>query len=356
MPKDTMTPRERWQAVLERKTPDRVPMDYWATDEATRKLMKHLQVATPAEMHARLHLDQPLTIAPAYVGPTLPPHTDVHGVRTRPVAYDGGLYKETTFSPLAQYHSIDAIEAHYTWPSVDWYDFSVIPDQIKGHDHRPIRGGGSEPFLKYKTLRGEEQAFMDLVINPHLVHYCLDKLFDFCYQSTRRIYETIPGKVLITYVAEDLGGQETLMFSAQHIREFLLPRMKRMIDLAHQAGAFVFHHDDGNCRSILPDMIKAGIDVLNPVQWRCKDMDRQGLKRDFGDKLVFHGAMDNQYTLPFGTLEEVRREVLDNLSILGAGGGYILAPCHNIQVVGPAENIVAMYDTAYQHGATPVPR
>ena len=126
--------------------------------------------------------------------------------------------------------------------------------------------------------------------------------------------------------------------------------MKRMADLAHEAGVFVFHHNDGACRKVIPDMIEAGIDVLNPIQWRCKGMDREGLKRDFGDRLVFHGAVDNQYTLPFGTVKEVRQEVIDNLRILGADGGYIIAPCHNIQVVGPPENVVALYETGYEYG------
>lgn len=199
-------------------------------------------------------------------------------------------------------------------------------------------------------MRGEEQAFIDLIENPEIVHYCLDKLFDLAYENTRRIYETIPGKVLITYVAEDLGSQTGLMYSPAQIREFLLPRMKRMMDLARQNGAFVFHHSDGAIRPILPDLVEAGIHVLNPVQWRCPGMDREGLKRDFGDKLIFHGAMDNQYTLPFGTVEEVRQEVLDNYRILGQGGGYILAPCHNIQSITPPENIVAMYETGYEYG------
>ena len=126
--------------------------------------------------------------------------------------------------------------------------------------------------------------------------------------------------------------------------------MKRMMDLVHQAGAFVFHHSDGAVRPIIPLMIEAGIDVLNPVQWRCSGMAREGLKRDFGDKLVFHAAVDNQYTLAFGTVEEVRQEVIDNIRILGAGGGYILGPCHNIQAVSPPENIVAMYETGYEYG------
>ena len=79
-------------------------------------------------------------------------------------------------------------------------------------------------------------------------------------------------------------------------------------------------------------------------------MERASLKRDFGDKVIFHGGVDNQHTLAFGSTEEVRREVMDNLRILGDGGGYILAPCHNIQAVSPPENIVVMYETGYDYG------
>ncbi len=191
---------------------------------------------------------------------------------------------------------------------------------------------------------------MDLVLNKDMVHYCLDKLFHLAYENTRRIYESIPGQVMISDVAEDMGSQESLLFSPAQIREFLLPRMKRMIDLVHGHGAFAFHHTDGAVRKVLPDLIAIGIDVLNPVQWRCKGMEREGLKRDFGDRLIFHGGVDNQHTLPFGTVAEVRQEVADDLRILGAGGGYILGPCHNIQSVGPAENVVAMYEVGYELG------
>ena len=251
---------------------------------------------------------------------------------------------------LKQRAEVEKIEADYVWPSPDYYDYSVIPAQIEGREDRPVRGGGSEPFLVYKELRGQEQAFMDLVLNPEIVHYCLDRLFDFCYENTRRIYEQIPGKVMITYVAEDLGAQEGLLMSAAHIREFLLPRMKRMMDLVHEAGAYVFHHSDGAVLDIVPDMIEAGIDLLNPIQWRCKGMDRRLLKDRFGQEVVFHGAVDNQQTLAFGSVEEVGQEVADNIRILGEGGGYILAPCHNIQAVSPPENVVAMYQAGYELG------
>jgi uroporphyrinogen decarboxylase len=147
-----------------------------------------------------------------------------------------------------------------------------------------------------------------------------------------------------------MGSENDLMISPEHIRRYLIPRMKRMIGLIHQAGVYVFHHNDGSIRKILPDMIDAGIDILNPIQWRCKNMEREGLKLDLGDKLIFHGGVDNQYTLPFGSVREVKQEVTDNIRILGEGGGYILGPCHNIQAVSPPENIVAMYKTGYENG------
>ena len=350
MLRETMIPKERWFAVLNRQKPDRIPMDYWGTLEATRKLMQYLKCEDEEKLFKRLHIDRVITVRPKYTGRSLPKDSDIFGCRLKNVDYGTGVYQECIYHPLSEYKTLEEIKKSYRWPSPDWYDYSVIPKQIIGKEDYPIRGGGSEPFLTYKSLRGDEQSFMDLILNPEMVHFCLDKLFDFCYQNTLRIYEQIPGKVMITYVAEDMGSQEALLYSPQQIRQFFIPRMKRMIDLAHQAGAFVFHHSDGAIRKIIPDMIEAGIDILNPIQWRCKGMEREGLKRDFGDKLVFHGGMDNQYTLAFGSKEEVRQEVIDNLRILGKGGGYILAPCHNIQAVSPPENIITMYETGYEYG------
>lgn len=345
-----MTPRERWQAVLDRRLPDRVPTDYWGTPEISEKLMRHLGCADYREMLIKLDVDFPIGVSGHYVGADIPAGMDVFGVRYRTVQYPTGSYDEVIESPLAGFTSVTEIENNYRWPSPDWWDYSSLPEQIKGWEDYPIRGGGSEPFLIYKNLRGQEQAFIDLVENPEIVEYCLGKLFELAYQDTLRIYEAIPGKVLISYVAEDMGAQTDLMIAPRHIHRFLLPGMKRMIDLAHSAGVKVFHHNDGNVTRILPDMVALGIDALNPIQWRANGMDRQMLKDTYASKVVFHGAVDNQYTLPFGTLEEVRQEVRDNLRILGAGGGYILAPCHNIQPLTPLENILAMYETVNQEG------
>jgi uroporphyrinogen decarboxylase len=350
MAKEAMTPRERWLAVLRREAPDRVPMDYWGTPETSASLRRRLGCRTILQALTRLHVDFVVKAVPEYVGPRLKRLTDVFGCRFRLVDYGAGVYNECIYHPLANYRSAAEIEREYRWPSPDWWDYRGLRRQLAGWGKHPIRGGGSEPFLTYKYLRGQEQAFMDLIENPEIVRTCLSRLFDLAYENAIRIHEQLPGRVTLSYVAEDLGGQTDLMFSPAHIREFLLPGMKRMIDLAHSSGTFVLHHDDGNCRRIIPDMIDAGIDILNPIQWRVPGMERERLKADFGDRIVFHGGMDNQRTLPFGSVADVRREVEDNLKLLGRGGGYILAPCHNIQPITPVENILAMYEAGYELG------
>jgi uroporphyrinogen decarboxylase len=352
MTADKMTPVERWKAVFRREKPDRMPMDYWGTDEATAALMRHLGCGSREEALRKLQVDYVVKVVPRYAGPELAPNRDAFGRRFRDVDYGAGVYRECVHHPLAGFKSIAEIERNYAWPCPDWWDYADLPGQIRGHETYPIQGGGSEPYLIYKDLRGDEQSLVDFIESPELAHYLLDKLFDLAYEDSRRTFERIPGKVLLAYVAEDMGGQSDLLFSPAHIREFLLPGMKRIIDLAHQAGAYVFHHNDGSCRRIIPDMIDLGIDLLNPLQWRCPGMEREGLKRDFGGRIVLHGGMDNQQTLPFGTVEDVRREVRDNIRILGAGGGYILAPCHNIQPNTPPENVVAMYETGFTEGRT----
>jgi uroporphyrinogen decarboxylase len=352
MPKETMSPKERWLAVLKRKKPDRLPMDYWATPETTILLMKHLGCSSEEETMKRLHVDRVVKVKPKYVGPSPRPGYDVFGCKYKQVDYGTGTYKECIFHPLAEYESVSDVERLYRWPDPDWWDYSSVKAQIKGKEMYPVLGGEYEPFLIYKDLRGQEKALRDLIEFPELVHFCLDRLFNLGFRQIGRIYEQIPGKVMLTYVAEDMGAQEDLMMSPALIRKFLLPRMKRMVEFVHQNGAFAFHHNDGSIRRILPDMIKIGIDILNPIQWRCKNMDRKELKKEFGHKVIFHGAMDNQYTLPFGSVSEVRSEVIENLEVLGMDGGYILAPCHNIQSITPAENILAMYETGYTYGWT----
>ena len=120
MRRETMTARERWLSVLRREKPDRVPMDYWATGEATERLMYHLGVPDMGALYARLHIDGVVTVGPTYVGPPTPDGEDIFGCRYRRVEYGSGSYDECVYSPLARFESVEEIEAAYAWPSPDW--------------------------------------------------------------------------------------------------------------------------------------------------------------------------------------------------------------------------------------------
>jgi uroporphyrinogen decarboxylase len=347
---DRMTPRERWLAVLRRDSFDRFPLDYRATPEMTARLLEHMGAQDWTEARERLHIDPVLSVAGRYVGPTLPQDEDVFGVGYELVDYGAGVYREVVRHPLARYKSVEEIEANYTWPSPDWYTYDHIPAQLEGHEDWVIQGGHYEEFATYKNLRGVAQGYADHIEHPEIVHYCMGKLADLAYACSERIFEAAGGRVIWTWVADDFGTQEALVMSPAMIREFHFPHIRRLCRLAHDYGVFAFHHSDGAVSANVPQMIEAGIDVLDPVQWRCKGMERERLVADFGDQIAFHGGMDNQFTLPFGTPEDCRQEVRDNFRILGAKGGYILGPCHNIQPITPPENVVAMYETAYEEG------
>ena len=146
------------------------------------------------------------------------------------------------------------------------------------------------------------------------------------------------------------GAQTGPLMSLAAYRRFLLPHQVRMADLARSYGVHVMYHTDGAARVFLRDLVdRVGIEILNPIQWRCAGMEREGLVRDFGERIIFHGSIDNQRTLPFGTADDVVDEVRESVEIY-RDARWICAPCHNLQAVTPVENIVAMYDEAWRYG------
>jgi len=347
-----MTPRERWLALLAGEKPDRIPTDYWATGEVTRRLMTDLGCDDRDALYDRLHIDGLDSLGAKRMVTAFPgdDQANIWGLRYRKVDYGTGSYDEIVNHPLADVTCPEQVE-QFPWPSPDEYDWDDFRQRVAAvTGRRAVRCGGYEPFLLYCQLRGMEQAMMDLLTEPEIADAIFTKLFDYSYRVNSRMFELARGKVDLTYVAEDLGSQHGLLMGLEQIRRFILPNQKRMADLARSHGIHVFYHTDGAAREVIPDLLDVtGIEFLNPIQWRCPGMEREGLVRDFGDRLIFHGAVDNQQTLAFGTVDDVRREVLDNIRIF-SGARWICAPCHNLQAVSPTENIVTMYETIYEHG------
>jgi len=253
--------------------------------------------------------------------------------------------------PLAGAKTPEDIHA-FKWPRPDDRDYDSVREQVKKLPaDRIVQAGGYEPFLQYCAMRGMEQAYVDLLSEPEIADAIFTHLFNYHYAINQRVFEIGKGRIDLTFIAEDLGSQTGLLMGLREIRRFILPNQKRMADLARSYGIHIIYHTDGAARDVIPDLINVtGIEILNPIQWRCPGMEREGLVRDFGAKIAFHGAVDNQQTLAFGTPDDVRQEVLDNLRIFAPPARWICAPCHNIQPVSPTENIVAMYETIYENG------
>ena len=340
-----MTPRERWLALFAGEKPDRIPTDYWATGEVTTRLLRDLGCADQWALYDALHID-----GVRHIGAGPRERKNLWGIEHRAVEYGTGTYHEAVSHPLAAATTVADIHA-FDWPNPDDLDYEAMRRQLPTMPRdRVVRCGGYEPFLLYCQMRGMEQAFMDLALYEDIADAILTHIFDYYYAINQRMFEIGKGAIDITYVAEDLGSQHGLLMSVEMIRRFILPNQKRMADLARSYGLHIFYHTDGAARDIIPDLINVtGIEVLNPIQWRCPGMEREGLVRDFGDKVIFHGAVDNQLTLAFGSVDDVRNEVLDNIRIF-APARWICAPCHNLQPVSPTANIVTMYETIHEHG------
>jgi uroporphyrinogen decarboxylase len=337
--------------------PDRVPCDYWGTAEITDRLQRELGCPTELDLWRRLNVDKCVLLGARHPKAKedtwhLPSLFSLFGIETRLVPYGDGLgvYEEVASAPLARAETIADIDS-CPWPDPRDFDYAGLRVACSSyHPEYPVLGASYEPFYLYCRLRGMERALEDLAVNPDFADALMGRIHALFEAIVRNSIEAAGDLFDFVYVAEDLGTQESLLMSPRSIRRFILPWLARMVEVAHSAGKRAFHHDDGAIRPVIPDLLHIGIDVLNPVQWRCKGMEREVLARDFGSGVVFHGAVDNQHTLPFGSPEDVRREVAENIHIFRGAKGYVVAPCHNLQSNTPTRNVLALYEAVQEFG------
>jgi uroporphyrinogen decarboxylase len=370
-----MDHRQRILAAIRHQPVDRVPTDMWATREVQEKLFDHFDIGRaqgPAgngasllggelsrgadailELFERLDIDGIMGIAPPYVGPPTRDDGDYHenewGMGYRMQAYGTGAYDEQVRYPLAEAETIADLEA-YRWPDPDWYDYSALPGLARRFAGRAIECGYTAVFYYHNLLRGLELSLMDPILRPDFTRHLVWHISDFFTEYHRRCFEAAGGLVDMTQVTDDFGSQFGLMISPRVFETYYRAPMQRAIDLAKSYGLIIFHHDDGDMRKLLPALVEMGIEVLNPIQWRCGNWDLAELKAEYGGRLCFHSAVDNQQTLPHGTPGDVRAEVKWLIGTLASDRtGFILGPCHNLQPVTPVENIIAMYQAAREY-------
>jgi len=195
-----------------------------------------------------------------------------------------------------------------------------------------------------------ENLLADLLDAPEMAEFLLDKFTDFYVAFFDCMFTAAQCRIDLLRIADDLGTQQGLLLGPDMFSRVFAPRLKRLIDLAHSHDVLVMFHSCGSIVPYIEPLIALGVDVLDPIQVTAAGMDPQMLKERFGARLCLHGSIDTQRLLPRGTPAEVADTVRRMCRVLGAGGGFILAPCHVLQTDVPTANVLALYDAGFECG------
>ena len=385
MHKETMTGRERLLVALNHREPDRVPIDLGSMQTgihkfAYRDLVEHLgiddepaildpiqQIVRPCEeLLERFHVDvRYITPKPAadFRGSVVTNKrdgrlwhdlVDEFGIRWS-MPDDQPYFMDITHHPLAD-ASIDDLR-DYPFPKGD------DPGRFAGLRERALTLKKETPYAVVSTvagvvyeicwyMRGLQRWFMDMLQQPEFCEALLDQTLKFWMDFFRVFLDELSDVVDVIMIGDDIAGQQGPMFQPRFYHDVVKPRHKQLVQyIRSRTDAKIWYHTCGGCAEFIPELIDNGVDVLNPVQISAAGMDPAELKSRYGRQLSFWGgAIDTQHVLPTASPETVARQVRRNVEIFKPGGGYVLGNVHNIQAGVPPENIVAMFDAAYEFG------
>ena len=249
--------------------------------------------------------------------------------------------------PLERLDSLEQLQA-YPWPAFDQADWSYLKPEVQAiHD----RGCAAQVWMEctiWETawyLRRMDILMTEMALGDEKAVFLLDKITDLACYRAQRFAEA---GVDILALGDDIGMQQTTLMSPAMYREWLKPRLAKVIAAARavKADLVIQYHTDGYVTPLIGDLIEAGIDVLNPVQPEC--MDFAELHAEFGQVLSFHGTLGTQTHMPFGTPEEIRQVVFKHLEIAGPAGGLLCAPTHMLEPEVPWENVEAYVQACRQ--------
>jgi hypothetical protein len=214
------------------------------------------------------------------------------------------------------------------------------------------------PGLKHpKGIRDVEEWYISMSTRREFIYRVFEAQTEINLANLKKIQQAVGNRATVAYLTgADFGAQNGPFIAPKTYRELFLPFHKQINDWVHKHTTWkTFIHSCGSVFDLLEDFIAAGFDILNPVQTSAVHMDPGELKRTFGERITFWGGgTDTQRTLPFGSLDDVRGEVRERLKLFGPGGGFVFNAVHNIQALVPVANVLAMYETALNHGRYPL--
>ena len=345
-PHMTMTSRERVLKALRHEQPDRTPRDFWAEPPAWNRLLAHVGHQDRDRLLQALEVDVRHLEAPA------PPDREVASGAQQNFWGERFVQQSTPWGPmrhdlkgaLADAASFAELET-FDWPAPDCIDRTTLSAQCRRFDDYALLYGFADVWQRPALVRGWEEFFVDLVERPEWVHYLCRKFTDFYLEDYTRAAELTNGRIDLYLLISDLGSQRGPLISKSMFLQFVAPYLKEMIDRIHSLNAKVLFHSCGAIEPFIPELVRLGVDVLDPIQPASPGMQPEYLKTRYGRQLSFHGGIDMQQLLTHGTHAAVKAEVARYCEVLGAGGGYILGPAHLFQPDVPPENILAVYNS-----------
>jgi uroporphyrinogen decarboxylase len=359
----TTNSRQRVLAAIGHCALDRLPVNYLGSAQVNQRLRSHFHLAGPRDQRPGdvVEDDWDLleclgadvrTLRLHYCGPEIPVYTDGRvqsfwGYVRQPTGGEGSTYMASCTLPWADFRTVQDVE-RYPWPDPAGFDYAGLAAQCQAvEDYAIVYGspGNLDMLNGTAFARGFEQVLMDIATGDAAGLACMQKRFEFCHEQSRRALEACGGRVDILWIGDDFATQRGLVLSPGKWRCLFLPRFRAFADLAHRYGARLMLHSCGSTRAVWADLVDAGIDIYDTVQPEAAGMQASELAAMF-PSICLHGTISTQSTLPFGSTEDVAREVRQRIACFSSRGGLILAPSHNIQNDTKLDNILTLYRMA----------
>lgn len=350
-----MNSKERVLTTFAFREPDRVPAWLGASPRFREKARLHLNLPDDESLSLWVG-DDFRRVTSRFHGPEeRSPYANLPtGVTFRSQfgilrhGYEGG---QPINHPLKQATTLDEIHS-YDWPDPLWIDVSQIRrEALQFSDEYAILGGEWSPFWHDAIdLMSMDTLMMNMFDAPELVDALFEHLVEYYATVSQRIFDAAADVIDIFFIGNDFGSQTGPLLGESLFRRFLIPHLKRLVNLGHDYNLKVLLHCCGGFAPLIPAMIETELDGLQALQPNCRGMEPQSIKSAFGNRLVLMGAINTQLLID-GTPQDAEAETQRILRIMKPGGGYVASPSHDyILAETPVENILAVYQAIRQYG------